>query len=857
MSAGENQRYKQVNNQSKRKIWIALFISLFITLFISYLSYRSFNEIQQSVAGLNQPDTKIELLNSTLSKIVEAEGNIKYFILTEDSTSEKLYRQQIEEASNNIELLRQSFIDDSSQTMMVDSLESIFNKKLQSLEEYLEVKNEKQRYLFTSDALDQISKNIDDTLTNISQLLTTEVINGVKVPVERKEIVITPDEYKGMSGFFRKIFGGDNTVIDTIKTIEEEMSYSREISVDTSVVKHTYRDSTLFKIRDILTPMIRKERDLQQELVEKELELLKQDRAFIVNIRTIINQLKYEERNKVDLSNSQATITANKSIRFILISGLVGLFLSGVLLFLVMRDITRSNFYRAQLEIEKDRAEKLSSVKEQFLSNMSHEIRTPLQSIKGFSELMGQSSLDEKQQQYMGAINYANRYLSDLINDILDQAKIEAGKLELIKSPFTISEITDELEAIFSYSAQRKAIDFNTEIGGDYQDIELLGDALRVKQIITNLLSNAIKFTHEGEVKLEVDVLKQNDSDCRLHIRVKDTGIGIPKELHHSVFEQFSQNTKTVVKNYGGTGLGLSITKFLVEAMGGEIDLQSDVNQGTEFIISIPMQYQKHQVVPVVEVDEQEQKYFNAKILVVDDDSWNTLLLQEFLTPKVDELIVFNRSTEALEYLTKNAVDIIFTDIQMPDMDGFELQQAIRYKGIQTPIVALTADFNIEKNNQHQIFDAICRKPYKTAQIEELLTQFLSAKMTVKQVNKQHLNQPEKTSFGEVFNFHFIRQYAGNDDAIYNKLLQDFIYNNNQNVAQFESALSSGEITDLGEICHKMKPMYEQLGREEITESLFSIELFVKMDKLGRAKEEAQILLPKLQGIQKQLNLKA
>ena len=147
MSAGK-QPYKQANNQSKRMIWVALLISLFITLFISYLSYRSFSDIKSSVAGLSQPDTKIELLNSTLSKIVEAEGNIKYFILTGDSASEVLYREQIESAANNIQLLKQSFEDDPSQIRMVDSLEVIYNKKLQSLEEYLEVKDEKQRYLF-------------------------------------------------------------------------------------------------------------------------------------------------------------------------------------------------------------------------------------------------------------------------------------------------------------------------------------------------------------------------------------------------------------------------------------------------------------------------------------------------------------------------------------------------------------------------------------------------------------------------------------------------------------------------------------------------------------------------------------
>tara|TARA_Y100000782_G_scaffold99455_1_gene113790 strand:+ start:2207 stop:4801 length:2595 start_codon:yes stop_codon:yes gene_type:complete len=855
MSAGK-QPYKQANNQSKRMIWVALLISLFITLFISYLSYRSFSDIKSSVAGLSQPDTKIELLNSTLSKIVEAEGNIKYFILTGDSASEVLYREQIESAANNIQLLKQSFEDDPSQIRMVDSLEVIYNKKLQSLEEYLEVKDEKQRYLFTSDALEEISKNIDDTLTNISQLLTTEVINGMKVPVEKREIVVTPDEYKGMRGFFRKIFGGDQTVIDTVKTIEENVEYSRQVNVDTSLVKSYYRDSTLFKIRNILAPIIRKERDLQQRLVDKELELLKQDRAFIANIRSIINTLKTDEKKKADYSNEQATATANESIRFILISGITGLLLSAILLFLVMRDITRSNFYRTQLEVEKDRAEELSSIKEQFLSNMSHEIRTPLQSIRGFSELMEQSKLDEKQQQYMEAINFANRYLTDLISDILDQAKIGAGKLELITTPFTIRDITNELDAIFSYSAQRKNIVLKNKIQNDLE-VQLLGDSLRIKQIITNLLSNAIKFTHEGYVALEVNVLKQDHYRCQLHINVKDTGVGIPEELHDRVFEQFSQNTQSVVKNYGGTGLGLSITKSLVEAMEGTITLESKPNQGSAFQVVIPLTYQE--VEEKQEVDSQVEKmqehHFKAKILVVDDDTWNTLLLQEFLAPRVDELIVFNHPGEALEYLKNHSVDLIFTDVQMPEMDGFELLNQIRARGIKVPVVALTADFNVEKNEQHKRFDAICRKPYKTANIGEILHRFLSDLSSIVKADFEKEQEDAQNRIKTaVFDFEFIRKYAGEDEEVYHKLLLELVNNNNQNRAQFDVLLHEKKSAQLAELCHKMKPMYEQLKLENISEALYSIELYVKISKTARALEEAELLQQKLKEIQQQLN---
>ncbi len=246
----------------------------------------------------------------------------------------------------------------------------------------------------------------------------------------------------------------------------------------------------------------------------------------------------------------------------------------------------------AELTLSRRHVEEASQAKSDFLANMSHEIRTPMNVILGVARIMQEGEpLSPRQMEYMKTLHTSANSMMELINDILDIAKIESGKLELEEKPFSVSGLLDEINMIFQFQAREKDLTFTKNVQCEcVQKHTFMGDANRLRQVLINLCSNAIKFTHEGSVTIEVACEKMSDHGFeKVIFTVKDTGIGIPESKLDSIFEKFVQADTSITRKYGGSGLGLTITKFLVEAMGGFITVSSQHQQGTEFVVTIPM----------------------------------------------------------------------------------------------------------------------------------------------------------------------------------------------------------------------------------------------------------------------------
>ncbi|QBZ98508.1 PAS domain S-box protein [Flavobacterium sangjuense] len=330
--------------------------------------------------------------------------------------------------------------------------------------------------------------------------------------------------------------------------------------------------------------------------------------------------------------------------------------------------------------------------KQQFLSNMSHEIRTPMNAIIGFTKVVLKTELTAKQKEYLTAIKMSGDALIVLINDILDLAKVDAGKMTFEKTPFKLKLSIKAMLHLFETKIQEKNLKLVTHYDATIPEV-LVGDPVRLHQIILNLVSNAVKFTSIGKITISVKLVSETDDDVAIRFSVADTGIGISETKTDKIFENFQQATSGTSRIFGGTGLGLAIVKQLVEAQNGTIEVESTIGNGSTF--SFMLYFDKTHVETVLEPEifEIDTEIKDTKILVVEDMELNQLLMKTLLDDFGFECEIAANGKIAVEKLQKNKYDIILMDLQMPEMNGFEATEYIRQTmKLTLPIIALTAD---------------------------------------------------------------------------------------------------------------------------------------------------------------------
>ncbi len=337
-------------------------------------------------------------------------------------------------------------------------------------------------------------------------------------------------------------------------------------------------------------------------------------------------------------------------------------------------------------------AENAVKAKQQFLSNMSHEIRTPMNAIIGFTKVVLKTELTSKQKEYLTAIKMSGDSLIVLINDILDLAKVDAGKMVFQQTPFKMALSISAMLHLFETKIQEKNLALVKEYDHNIPDV-LVGDPVRLHQIILNLVSNAVKFTSKGKITVSVRLLTQDEEKVVIEFSVTDTGIGIPGDKIERIFENFQQASSGTSRLYGGTGLGLAIVKQLVEPQGGSISVKSKIDEGSTFSFILSFLKTTDEAEIVTEIEEQDTEIKNIKVLVVEDIPLNQLLMKTLLDDFGFERDIAANGKIAIERMKEKSYDVILMDLQMPEMNGFEATDYIRNKlNSKIPIIALTAD---------------------------------------------------------------------------------------------------------------------------------------------------------------------
>ena len=489
-------------------------------------------------------------------------------------------------------------------------------------------------------------------------------------------------------------------------------------------------------------------------------------------------------------------------------------------------DITEQKQLELDLEKEKTNALESSKAKEVFLANMSHEIRTPLNAIIGFLRELDKQELTELQKDYVENSSIASKHLLAIINNILDISKIEAGELSLESEDFVFEKSISNVAKVLEPLLKQKGLYLDFNISNDIEKV-LVGDALRLQQILFNLVGNAVKFTSEGNITIDCKLVKNTFDSQEIQISVSDTGIGMESSFIANIFNKFSQEDKAVTRKYGGTGLGLSITKELINLMNGQIKIESEKNVGTTVHLFINFPKGSNQESEDMNSDKVVTSFDNISILLVEDNSLNRMVAQNSLQYYDCQVTEAENGVEAIAILKEKTFDVILMDIQMPEMGGIEATEIIRNElKLSTPIIALTANAfktEIDKCKKAGMDDYVT-KPFD----EDILIETI-AKYTVNKKVPNNINlSVNSSSMENNYNLTSLKNLSRGNNEFVDMMISIFVEQTTDVIAKISAAILQDDFMEVSRLIHKIKPSIESLGILSIVSEISLLEKIAK-----------------------------
>lgn len=730
--------------------------------FFIYNEFKSYASFQKS----EESNQKLLKTNRLLTQLYDAENLSKLALQTKRPEDLQSYAEKVDSITQLIDSLKpKGQTDFGNQNAQLDSIQELLKQKVFNNAELrnLKVQNENRA------SLDSVLKAFHDMEVDMGRITPeTFAPNFEQLSPRTKQSIREyvallnkniPDSEKG----------SDANNIDSI--LEVSKSILNKAKVETATT--------------------------ERNVLQKELEIYRTDLELSQKMRDILSYFEREMAQNAYLDRLKQEQILKKSSR--LAAGAVVLGLITVIFFtlLITRDFWKVQQFREQLERAKTAVESLLRSREQLISTVSHDLRTPLNTINGYSDLIEQSGLNNKQTNYIKKIKSSSEYVENLVNDLLDYSKLEAGKILVDKVPFVMSHLLEETAVDFEEIQSRKGISLQLDIA-EVLEKPIVSDPFRVRQILTNIIGNAFKFTDEGYVKV-LATSEERNGVAWANIQVTDTGMGIPKEQQETIFQEFTQAGESTKKKQIGYGLGLTIAQKLTQLLGGKLRLESDVNKGSTFTIQIPVEFSELEVIPTKPYKANPTTN-NPLILVIDDDENMLGLVSEICRTHGITAHTFN-NFEKVDKSNLHQFDAALTDMEMPRMDGWSVLESLKATHFQNPIILMTGKQITDKSVYLNAgFSSILQKPFSANALLELLSQ----------TNVTDNRNPIPHSTSSLFSIDNISSFLDDFESLHD-VLKVFIVNSEKNLDILFSAVGDYNYSEIRTMSHKVLPMFRQL----------------------------------------------
>lgn len=826
---------------SVSKVWFIILVLLLSFGGLGYWGVRSYLSSSEAIERVLKPDSESDILNALYKNVIQSDIHHNGFFLTRDSLQWK-QAKHYDAATDS--LMGLFLLNRPEPWLQIDTLASIITERQRINSILYNLKNRQGAQFFTEQALNRIKTQLSDSAYVEKSMTIKQDWIARRDTIERMNIVRKSNRGKGINRLWWWLIGIEKMSIDTMRYQEQQMGYGLEVSVDSSIIRDYFIDSTLAAVQSILTGVLEEEIVLQRKLHKVELELISYNELLVRNIRNLLDEISDSNLHQIKEEKRIAQKRIEKAHLQAFIMAGVGIFIAFILLLVLIKDITQTNKYRQALEEERDRANELARAKEVFLSKMSHEIRTPLHSISGFTALLEQEALPEQQRSYLNGIINADNYLSQLLNNILEQSRINAGTFRLENSQLYVPGICKELDLLFKPQQFEKNTAFSYHFSENLEKYALLVDAIKIKQVLINLLGNAFKFTQDGQVTLDFN-LEASAPVAQLSVLVSDTGIGIDEAFKDYIFKPFGRIEQSSLAQLPGTGLGLSISKHIIEHLGGTIELLTSKDQGSVFQVRIPVDCTEYKPAAISsEKTTLTALKHNLRVVLVEDDDWNARLMQALLKPLVQEIVHFDNAIAALAHINQHPCDLVLTDLNLPGEDGQWLLRQVKKLG-QMPVVAVSASINVQTRALllETGFNEVLGKPFTKNDLIQLISGLFPETMPVEHP-KIDVPQPQ---------WQGINQFGGSLEE-QQRYRIDFTASFTEKCTHLETALRQNNFSEIQRMAHQLKSACEQVGVEYLSESLQTLELHAQLEQAEGVQLEAQKLLSQLHQVDEELH---
>lgn len=715
----------------------------------------------------------------------------------------------------NVSLLTQ--VDDDV-SLHTDSISSLVGQKDEKLIELIQ-------------SLSQLNSDLAISSQDVEKLLNSKHEPAVqKSIITKSDTVISKPKKKK---FFKRIAEAISpSKMDSTVQIRTYV----EMAVDTLNLEPN--DSAKVVLQEIQKKIAQEKRaKYQRQRKANELQAMNQQiSARIDSILTHYNEERVDDLFRKIEEGNKSRKSAVQWIGLVAVSAVILAVLFSILL---LRDIDKRNRYRKALEESNKRAADLLNAREKLMLTITHDIKAPVGTIMGYSELFSKTNLTSEQKEYISSIDIATEHVYKLVYDLLDYHLLDLNKADIKPSIFNLYDFINEIYLSFLPQFEKKKLKLINHSQRENIDKHIESDPVRMKQILNNLISNAFKFTDQGSVELFVSL-----SSTEVVFKVKDTGRGMTEEEKNKIFKEFTRLASAQGKE--GFGLGLSIVSKIISRMKGQIWVDSSIDEGTLFTVQLPISLKNKE-----EISQAENIIFpkSTRIALLDDDQIQLRLTSIMLKKHGAEVVSCNHINQLLDVLKKQKFDLLITDIQMPEMSGFDLVELLRnsnYEDFKSiPVLAVSARDQIdeEKMISHG-FIGVLKKPFNAVEVILKYNQFISKEVS-QNIRPIESVYPELPNSDAIFNIAELTTFVQGDVDAMISILKSFVEEATINKEELKKAANEEDLIRVGAICHKIYPLVKMLSSRELSDSIHSLD----QKEPAYTTEQCQILVKKI-GIQ-------